>query len=156
MSRVTSPPSGDDETLLAQIRAVAGETGAMRDAMRLAAREAFETRVREAGRLLAQLTYDSVLDNMAAVRGPGSADRRIVTFDAPTLSVEVEITGDRLLGQVIPSSPAEIELMTLEGVVERASTDTRGCFVLSAPQPGPVRFQCRTGGELVVTDWVRV
>jgi hypothetical protein len=153
---VTSPSSGDDETLLSQIREVAGETEVMGDAMRRAAREAFRTRVRDAGRLLAQLSYDSVLDNMAIVRGPGSADRRIVTFDAPTLSVEVEITRDCLLGQVVPSSPAEIELMTLDGVVERVSADARGCFVLSTPQPGPIRFGCRTGGELVVTDWVRV
>ena len=151
---MTPPSSGDDEILLARIREVAGETGAVRDAMRRAARKAFALRIREAGRQLAKLSYDSLVDGPAPVRGTAPEDRRQVTFEAPNLTIEVEISGDQLLGQIAPPSAAEIEVLTPEGVVGQATADAMGCFTVPAPQPGPVRFGCRTGGRLVHTDWV--
>lgn len=153
---MTPPSSGDDEVLLARIREVAGEIWAVRDAMRRTARKAFALRVREAGRQLAELRYDSLVDGPAAVRGAAPAERRQVTFEAPNLTIEVEISGDQLLGQVAPPSAVEIEVLTPEGVVGHATADAMGCFTLPAPRPGPVRLGCRTGEALVHTDWVQL
>lgn len=151
-----SPSPADDEMLLARIRDAAGEPGAMAEAIRRLARTAYATRDRDPGRLLARLSYDSLLEDTGSVRGAGGEDRRVVTFAAPTLSVEIEVTGDRLLGQVVPPAPVAVEMMTPDGVVGRADADDEGCFTLPAPQSVPVRFGCRTGGELVLTDWVRL
>jgi hypothetical protein len=151
-----SPSSDDDEILLARIREAARESGAMAEAVRRLARTAFATRAQDPSRLLARLSYDSLLEDAGSVRAAGGEDRRMVTFEAATLSVEIEVTGDRLLGQVVPPAPVAVEMMTLDGVAGRATADQEGCFTLPAPQPGPVRFGCRTGVELVLTDWIRL
>ena len=145
-----------DEELLAPIREATADTSAMRDAIRRVARSAFATRVRDPNRLLARLSYDSLLHRAESVRDGGSADRRVVTFDAPTLSIEIEISGDRLLGQVVPPARADVEIMTPDGPLDRTSADAQGCFTLPAPDPGAVRFGCRTEQGLVLTDWVRL
>lgn len=153
---MTSRSSDDDEILLAQIRKGAGESGAMAETIRRIARSAFATRARDPSRLLARLSYDSLLEETGSVRGAGGEDRRVVTFEAPTLSIEIEVTGERLLGQVVPPAEVAVEMMTPDGVAGRATADRLGCFTLPGPPLGPVRFGCRAGGELVLTDWVRL
>lgn len=150
-----SPHSNDDEVILARIREATAGTGALRETVRRAARKAFATRV-GTDRLLARLSYDSLLAAPGSVRDAGSADRRVVTFEAPGLSVEIEISGDRLLGQVAPPGPAEVEMMTPDGPLAHATANAWGCFTLPAPEPGPVRFGCRVEQGLVLTDWVRL
>jgi hypothetical protein len=153
---MTSPSSNEDEILFARIREATAGTGAIQDAIRRVAKAAFATRLPHADRLLARLTYDSLLEPAGSVRDAGSDDRRVVTFDAPTLSVEIEISGDRLLGQIVPPTPAEIELMSPDGPLDGTSADALGCFTLPAPSPGAVRFGCHTQQGLVLTDWVRL
>jgi hypothetical protein len=153
---MASPSSNEDDVLFARIREATAGTGALRDTVRRVARAAFATRLPDADRLLARLSYDSLLHGAGSVRDGGSGDRRVVTFDAPTLSVEIEISGDRLLGQIVPPTPAEIELMSPDGPLDGACADALGCFTLAAPSPGAVRFGCRTREGLVLTDWVRL
>jgi hypothetical protein len=153
---MASPSSNEDEALLARIREATADAGPLRDAIRRVARSAFATRVGDPDRLLARLSYDSLVDGAGSVRDATAGDRRVVTFDAATLSVEIEISGERLLGQVVPPAPVEVEMVTPDGPLEATSADTYGCFTLAAPGPGAVRFSCRTEQGLVVTDWVRL
>jgi hypothetical protein len=124
--------------------------------IRRAARAAFASRAAERDRALAVISYDSVLDDGLALRGPESDDRRILAFDAGTVTVEVELTGDRMIGQLVPPMEGTVEVMTAEGTVGRTTADAVGCFTLGRPAPGPVRLRCEVASGVVVTDWVRL
>ena len=112
----------DDEQLL----------GALREAMR--AREAVPPGLIEAAKSayawhnidaeLAQLTYDSSRDQdlSAAVRSE-TASIRALTFTSAHTSIELEVTGDSLLGQVMPPGEGTIEAQTREGVTTAAAVE---------------------------------
>ena len=144
----------DDEQLL----------GALRDAMR--AREAVPPRLVEAAKSayawhnidaeLAQLTYDSSRDEdrSATVRSE-TASIRALTFTSAHTSIELEVTGDSLLGQVMPPGGGTIEAQTREGVTTAATVNEIGCFSIEPLPPGPFRLRCRTGrGADVMTGWI--
>jgi hypothetical protein len=78
-----------------------------------------------------------------------------MTFEANSLSVEVELAEDKIVGQLVPPASGTVTVMTLDGVAGQAQTDTVGRFVLPRPSPRPVRFCCQAQVNLI-TDWVRV
>jgi hypothetical protein len=144
----------DDEQLL----------GALREAMR--AREAVPPGLIEAAKgayawhnidaELAQLTYDSSRDEdrSAAVRSE-TASIRALTFTSAHTSIELEVTGDSLLGQVMPPGEGTIEAQTQEGVTTAAAVDEIGCFSIEPIPSGPFRLRCRTAlGTDVMTGWI--
>ena len=143
---------GDDE-LVADL-AEASRSVPVPESVLRAARAAFERRRQEAVRVLAVLGYDSVLDDEFAMRAGGLDDRRIVTFDSESVSVEIELSADRLVGQLVPPMAAEVELASDVETIGRTTADEMGCFALERPPPGPVQFRCRVPTGLVVTDWV--
>jgi len=101
--------------------------------------------------------YDSVLDDELHLRdGDQGGGPRIVAFEADSLSVEIELTDDQVVGQLVPPTAGEVRLVTLAGTASETTADSMGCFVLPRPAPGPVRFDCVVGGRSVVTDWVRL
>jgi hypothetical protein len=125
----------------------------MPDSMRRAALAAFDTR--RTGGILAKIRYDSLLD-VLRWRDEAPAGRRILSFEAEDLSVEVEVLGDRLTGQLVPPTPGRVELMTLDRVAAATTADSLGRFTLSLSVTGPVRFRCEVPSGVVVTDWVRL
>ncbi len=133
------------------------------------ARAAYDLRAIDAE--LAALANDSVLDRQpAGVRGAESP--RSLRFEAPGLTVEVEVTAlgprRRLIGQLVPPSRARVTVRHSGGAVE-VDADELGRFRADELPPGPVSLRCdllaedgegATGAIAptgpVVTDWIAI
>ena len=105
---------------------------------------------------LASLTYDSTHapDLLARTRSEAASIRGL-TFTSPRLTIELEVTADSILGQVIPPQVATIEVQTQGGVHAVHSSDEVGCFAISPMPPAPFRLRCRNGaGTDVLTSWI--
>jgi hypothetical protein len=142
----------DDDTLLAELRAALSAGTPVDERQLEAARAAFTWRTVDAE--LASLTYDSLLDDRVLVRGAATAPRSLV-FDAADLTVELEVTPGRVVGQLVPPVPGEVVLETEAARGAPVATDDAGCFTLTAVPGARVRLRCTTGSTTVVTDWVR-
>ncbi|MEU7413010.1 hypothetical protein AB0B40_27480 [Streptomyces sp. NPDC042638] len=102
---------------------------------------------------LAELTFDSLVDALP-VRGVVDAPR-MLTFSAGEVTVDVEVTGDGLIGQVLPPQPARIEVLGAPGAARPVAADTLGRFTSDTPPAGPFALRLRTGAEVIVTEWLR-
>ncbi len=120
-----------------------------------ASRAAFAWRTIDAE--LAELAYDSWLDDrpLAGVRRAGGP--RQLTFETPGLTVEVELVdGDhpRMVGQLVPPGPGVVEVRHPEGSME-TPVDGLGRFVVERLPAGPVSLRCHPDGAGTIdTDWV--
>lgn len=104
------------------------------------------------GAALATLTSESIT-TPAGVRGAGS---RLLTFSGARISVEIEVCGREIVGQLAPPSPAEVILRS-PGGEHGTRTDEAGAFALSGVPTGPVSLLFRLADATsVVTSWVRV
>ncbi|MFJ2734627.1 hypothetical protein [Streptomyces sp. NPDC087317] len=103
---------------------------------------------------IAELTFDSLVD---AIPVRGATDTpRMLTFQAGELTVDVEVTGDGLMGQVLPPQQARIEVLAGPRRQGPALTaDELGRFTGDAPPAGPFALRLRAGAEVVVTEWLR-
>jgi len=104
---------------------------------------------------LAELTFDSLVDAIP-IRGVTDAPR-MLTFTAGELSIDVEVTSEGLMGQVMPPQPAGIEVLGGPQVLHPTTltADAMGRFTSAAPPTGPFALRLRAGGEVVVTEWLR-
>lgn len=109
---------------------------------------------------LAQLTYDSHSDRerdrdlVAAVRSE-TASIRALTFTSPHLRLELEVTEDALLGQVIPPRAGTLEVQTTAGIIATTPVDEIGCFAVEPIPASQFRLRCRTGDDTdVLTGWI--
>ncbi|WSL05474.1 hypothetical protein OG194_05030 [Streptomyces sp. NBC_01288] len=104
---------------------------------------------------LAELTFDSLVDAIP-VRGATVAPR-MLTFTAGDLSIDVEVTSEGLMGQVMPPQPAGIEVLNGPQALRPTTltADAMGRFTSDAPPSGPFALRLRAGGEVVVTEWLR-
>jgi hypothetical protein len=150
-------PEPWEEQILGELRALARAADAVPPEVTFGAKGSLAWRRVDAD--LAELTFDSLLDN-AAPAGVRSGDTvRLVTFDADDLTVEVEITeaGDRrrLIGQLVPPQVARLEIRTADGRDE-LEADELGRFAVDGLPPGPASLRCRLGGtaRVVETGWV--
>ncbi|MEU3349623.1 hypothetical protein ABZ723_32450 [Streptomyces sp. NPDC006700] len=120
--------------------------------LRQLAIEAFALRDLDAR--IAELTFDSLVDALP-VRGATDTPR-MLTFQAGELTVDVEVTGDGLIGQVMPPQPARIEVLAgPRRQVPALTADGLGRFSGDAPPSGPFALRLRAGAEVVVTEWLR-
>jgi hypothetical protein len=152
VDEVTSQPREEDEGILRDISDAVRHVGRVPEAVREAGLAVFPKRTARRGAVLASIDYDSLLDDGAQLRAPGGA--RVVTFDTGSLSIEVVIDEERLVGQLIPPAAGRVAILRVEGVVEEAVVDEMGRFVLPTPSPGPSRFRCQIGESEVFTDWM--
>ncbi|MFH9673887.1 hypothetical protein ACH4L5_16650 [Streptomyces sp. NPDC017405] len=102
---------------------------------------------------LAELTFDSLVDALP-VRG-AMAPPRMLTFRAGELTVDVEVTGDGLIGQLLPPQSARIEVLGGPPPARPVSTDTLGRFTSDTPPTGPFALRLHTGADVIVTEWLR-
>ena len=107
---------------------------------------------------LAQLTYDSERDRRAvAVLRSETASIRALTFTSAHLTLELEVTGNSLLGQALPPRAGELEIQTKAGVVSTTEVDEIGCFSVDPIPDCPFRLRCRTAdGTDVLTGWITI
>ncbi|MEU9347790.1 hypothetical protein AB0D74_42005 [Streptomyces sp. NPDC048278] len=102
---------------------------------------------------VAELTFDSLVDAIP-VRGAEDPPR-MLTFQAGALTVDVEVTGDGLLGQLLPPQSARIEVLGGPGAARPLTVDSMGRFAADAPPSGPFALRLRTGEDVIVTEWLR-
>jgi hypothetical protein len=148
--------SDDDMLLLTRVREVYAEIDPVPAYVLEAAKAAISWRLVDSE--LAELVEDTELTPVTGLRA-GIAPR-LVTFEADTLTVEVEVAmvGDRrrLMGQLVPPSAGEIEIRNAvhTQVVE---ADDLGRFSASDVPAGPISLVCRLTGAVerpVVTSWI--
>ena len=111
---------------------------------------------------LAELTYDSLLDDQALAGVRSAAPARFLSFasEPAKLTVEVEAVTEggrrRLIGQLVPTQRGHIEVRHAGGSVT-VEADELGRFTAENLSPGPVSLHCRAeSGANVATDWVLV
>ena len=147
----------DDDSLLedlgAALRGVAPASGAM-----VAAGDAaYAWRTVDAE--LAALSYDSQRDGELLTRGGAvgaGIPTRSLVFEGRSLSVDIEITPETLLGQLLPPVLGQVVVITAEGEAGRAEVDDLGRFRLPPPPPGLIRLRCETPTGTLLTGWVQI
>ena len=108
---------------------------------------------------LATLTYDSVVEGaeaeFAGVR-PEPASLRHLTVTSRELTVEIVVTDDAILGQIVPPGPGRVEARTADGTRVTGVIDQGGSFTIVRPgPPGSFRLYCHaTNGTGVLTNWL--
>jgi hypothetical protein len=146
--------SNADDMLIAELREALADRAAVPPEFIATARSAYAWHNIDAE--LAQLIYDSRDDAelSTSVRSE-TAVIRALTFAAPSFSIEVEVTDDALLGQLIPPQPGTVELQTLAGASADSAIDEVGCFAVEPKPEGRFRLRFHTGGQAdVLTGWL--
>jgi hypothetical protein len=151
----TMADSWDDDELLAALgQALAARRAVPREFVEVG-QSAFAWRNIDAE--LAELTYDSArAEPEPALRAaPEAAAIRALTFTSAHLTIELEVTGDALVGQVVPVQAGTIEVQVQSGPATAFPADEIGCFSIAPIPDGPFRLYCRTtAGVDAVTGWV--
>jgi hypothetical protein len=155
----------DDRELLAAVSDDEKLLTALRDAIR--ARDAVPAWFIETGKNayawhnvdaeLAQLTYDSSSDeHVAAVTRSETASIRALTFTSAQLSIELEVTDDSVLGQIIPPGARTLEIDMTAGTTT-TTVDEIGFFAVEPKPNRPFRLRCRIqDGADVITRWINL
>lgn len=143
----------EDEQLLAEL------DEALRSAQRVpagfvaAGKSAFAWRNVDAE--LAALTDDSATGAALAGTRAEQAALRALTFAASDISIEVEVTADALLGQIVPPQPGQVELRNRDGSGHTVPIDEVGWFAIRPVPTAMFRLHLRTAdGSTVITEWV--
>jgi hypothetical protein len=143
----------DDELLTALRQAVRSREAVPADFVD-AAKGAFAWRNIDAE--LAELTYDSlttVEDALSMRAEPASI--RALTFTSPRLTIELEVVGDSLLGQIVPGQPAVLTVQPKSGASALVDADDIGRFLMEPMPAGLFRLRCRTAtGIETLTGWI--
>jgi hypothetical protein len=144
----------DDEELLAALRQALLARQTVPPGFVEAAQNAFAWHNIDAE--LAELTYDSVRDDeMATSVRAEAASIRALTFSSAHLTIELEVTQESLLGQIVPTQTATVTVQPSAGSETLVQTDEIGCFSIRPIPSGPFRLHCRTAaGVDVLTGWI--
>lgn len=99
---------------------------------------------------LAELTFDSALD-AAGVRG--LAWPRQLSFEAADSSIEVEIDGRGIVGQVVPPASVDVTLSRATGEARTTRSDAVGHFEFDDVEAGAVRLRAVLPDGTITTQW---
>jgi hypothetical protein len=140
----------NDEGLMEELAVAIGQERAVPDHHRQAAYGAFAWRTVDQD--LLTLMHDSALQATAAVRG--SEDARTLSFAGGEMSLELEVDGSVVTGQLLlAGSRGEITMERADGESRTARTDASGFFALPDAS-GTVRFAVEIDGAVRHTEWV--
>ena len=144
----------DDEVLLAALRQAVSARQAVPAEFVAAAKNAFTWHNIDAE--LAQLTYDSSRD-AEPVRSTRSeaASIRSLTFTSAHMTIELEVSQDSLVGQIVPPQAGTIKIQHRDSPETEVTADEIGCFSIHPIPAVPFRLQCRAGASInIVTGWI--
>jgi hypothetical protein len=150
----------DDEGLLAAVREMLGRDEPPPDWSADLAKSSYDLRAVDAE--LAALTSDSGLAEAASGMRSGTAPR-LAVFDTGDLSLEIEIEPGtragswRLVGQLIPASPARIQIRQQRAEPVWVDADDLGRFTADHLASGSLSLMCmREGTRAAVTEWIAI
>jgi hypothetical protein len=146
--------SWDDEELLTALRHALYSRSAVPAEFVDSGKQAFAWRNIDAE--LAELTYDSETNAEYALSTRAeAASIRALTFTSARLTIELEIVGDALLGQIVPGQPAAITVQPKVGASAILDADDIGRFSIQPLPAGLFRLHCRTAtGIETLTGWI--
>lgn len=107
---------------------------------------------------LSALTYDSAQEDpvLAGTRAEQAAVRTL-TFVASDVSIDLELTPEALLGQLVPAQPGELTVTLRDGSTRTAEVDDLGWFAVRPRPKGTFRLRFRSPGHRdVLTAWITV
>ena len=144
----------DDDTLLAALKEAVRARRAVPPEFVEAGKSAFAWHNIDAE--LAQLTYDSSRDSeLVPSMRTESASIRALTFSSAHLTIELEVTPDSLVGQVIPAQSAVITVQLPSDAETILTADEIGSFSIRPIPAAAFRLRCRTDTGLdVLTGWI--
>jgi hypothetical protein len=148
------PEVYDDEELLAVLRQALAERQAVPPEFVEAAKNAFAWHNIDAE--LAELTYDSSRDAEPALSTRAeTASIRALTFTSAHLTIELEVTHDSLLGQIVPAQAGTIKVQLRDGAESTAPADEIGRFTIRPMPAGTFRLHCKTAADAdALTGWI--
>ena len=148
------PEVYDDEELLAALRQALAERQAVPPEFVEAAKNAFAWHNIDAE--LAELTYDSSRDTESAPSTRAeTASIRALTFTSAHLTIELEVTHDSLLGQIVPAQPGTIKVQLRDGAETTVPADRIGRFTIRPMPAGTFRLHCKTSADAdAQTNWI--
>lgn len=148
------PEVYDDEELLAVLRQALAERQAVPPEFVEAAKNAFAWHNIDAE--LAELTYDSSRDAESAPSTRAeTASIRALTFTSAHLTIELEVTHDSLLGQIVPAQPGTIKVQLRDGAESTVPADRIGRFTIRPMPAGTFRLHCKTSADAdALTNWI--
>jgi hypothetical protein len=144
----------DDEVLITALRQAVHARQAVPADFVAAAKNAFTWHNIDAE--LAQLTYDSSQDP-EPVRSTRSeaASIRSLTFTSAHMTIELEVSHESLIGQIVPPQAGAIEVLHRDSPATAVAADEIGCFSIHPIPSGPFRLHCRTEAGLdSFTGWI--
>ena len=103
---------------------------------------------------LARLVYDSTKepDLVDSVRAAETS--RMVIFECQAMTLELELRGPHIIGQIGPPGPATVIVESSDGAMTEVQADELGCFSTRASQPAsPLRFRVSRPGSSAITEW---
>jgi hypothetical protein len=84
-----------------------------------------------------------------------TASIRALTFTSAHLIIELEVSEESLLGQLLPAREGTVEIQGHRGVVATVAVDKLGWFTIHPIPASPFRLQFRiTDGTDVLTGWI--
>lgn len=155
------PDETDHSDLEEELRRVVAQIDSVPAALLEAAVGAFAWRTIDAD--LAELVFDSLVDQDDATLVRGTGHARMLSFRASNLTIDIEVTGTgdsrMLVGQLVPPQPATVDIHQGARVIT-IDVDELGRFSAGPLQAGPTSLRCRVGGDIirpsVATDWVAI
>jgi hypothetical protein len=146
----------DDDQLLAALGAALQSERSVPAEFILVGKAAFSGRGIDAE--LATLIYDPVVDGaqpeLAGAR-PEPPSLRHLTFTSGELTLEIAVTQDAILGQLVPPGRGRVKARTADGTTVTAVIDQGGGFTIRPVPPSSFRLYCHTtNGAGVLTNWL--
>jgi hypothetical protein len=149
--------SWDDDELLARLAEAQQATESIPREFIEAGKAAFAWRNIDAE--LAELVYDSALEEvqLAGQTRAEQAQLRALTFTSAALTIEIEVTSEALVGQLVPPEAGDVKVVTPAGEVQVGPIDDVGCFTIRPVPACSFRIHCHTAsGTLVATNWLNL
>lgn len=148
-----SSQSWSDEELVAELRrAAAAARDVPNNALEIG-RMAFAWRSVDQDLELLALVHDSSVQRAEGVRGDGAQAPRMLVFESESLTLEVEVGADTVMGHVVPALPGRLLMVTREREEIEGETDDGGFFLLQRPHSSPVRLTWLGREGQMSTDW---
>ena len=150
-----SAPGGgwdDDDRLLAELGDAVRDRRAVPERFVEIARASFAWH--DVDVELAAMRYDSASSGLPAGVRAGPSDVRALTFEAARVTLEVELSREALVGQVVPPQSGSAELWADGADPLTVVVDENGWFHLGLPPTQPFRLCVRTAAGTVLTDRV--